>query len=99
LFQPYKGIPNGSWGGGAYEYKDLAANYISKFNRYWDAEALVPWLFDPKTGIMISYDDPQSLKAKADYVMKNDLGGMMIWELSNDAADHTLLRAVHDALQ
>jgi chitinase len=66
--------------------------------RHWDDTAKVPWLYNAKTGMMISYDDPESLKYKVDYVKDNNLAGIMIWELSSDSPDHTLLKAVHDAL-
>ncbi|MGH8140362.1 MAG: glycosyl hydrolase family 18 protein [Steroidobacteraceae bacterium] len=31
------------------------------------------------------YDDPQSIQIKAQYVKEHHLGGMMFWELSQDA--------------
>ena len=50
------------------------------------------------TGIMISYEDPQSLTAKADYVLSKQLGGIMIWELAADDDQDTLVTAVASAL-
>jgi len=98
LFQPYGQIPNGTWGEGVFEYKDLSNFWIDKMERHWDDAAKVPWLYLPKTGMMISYDDPESLGYKVDYVKQNNLGGIMAWELSADSPDHTLLKAVHDSL-
>jgi len=37
-----------------------------------------------------SYDDPQSIRAKADYVRDKGLGGMMFWELSQDRNDELI---------
>lgn len=64
----------------------------SGYTRYWDAQAQVPYLFNPnyknpnipsaKTDL-ITYDDNQSLKIKAEYVKKNKLGGAMFWQLEN----------------
>lgn len=98
LFQPYGQVPNGTWGEGVFEYGDLSNFWIDKMERHWDDTAKVPWLYLPQTGMMISYDDPESLKYKVDYVKANNLGGIMAWELSADSRDHILLKAVHDAL-
>jgi chitinase len=100
LFQkPAKALPRGTHEAGVFDYKDLAANYQGKFARHWHKEAMVPWLYDSKSGIMITYDDPESLKIKAEYVAKNDLGGIMLWELSGDDAKSSLLNALHGVLR
>jgi chitinase len=96
LHQPFSGLPAGTREQGAYDYADLAANYIRDGVRHWHDAAQVPWLYDPATGVMISYDDPQSLTTKAAYVRAQGLGGIMIWELSTD--DGTLLTAIDAAL-
>ena len=98
LFQPYAQMPNGTYGDGAFEYNDIAKNWLSQMERHWDDTAKVPWLYNAKTGLMISYDDPESLKYKVDYVKDNNLAGVMIWELSSDSPDHALLSALHDNL-
>jgi chitinase len=58
----------------------------------------VPWLYDPQTGVMISYDDAESLRYKAEYVNESSLGGAMVWDLSGDDAEDTLLQTLHDTL-
>jgi len=98
LFQPKGGIPKGTWEEGNWDYKDLAANYLGKMTRHWHAEAKVPWLFDEKSGIMISYDDPESIKLKAEYARGKKLGGVMCWELSGDDVNASLLSAVRKGL-
>ena len=47
---------------------------------------------------MISYEDPESLTAKANYVLSNQLGGVMIWELAADDDRDTLVSAIVAAL-
>ena len=47
---------------------------------------------------MISYDDPESLALKAAYAREHGLGGVMIWELGSDDAEHSLLSAVNEGL-
>jgi chitinase len=100
LYQkPAKNLPRGTWEPGVFDYKDLAKNYVSKYGRHWHDEAKVPWLFDAKSGVMISYDDPESLRAKAAYVVSQKLGGIMFWELSGDDAQGSLVSALYDALK
>ena len=36
---------------------------------------------------MITYDDPESVGIKSNYVINNHLGGVMIWELSQDGGE------------
>ena len=38
-----------------------------------------------KPRAFITYDDPQSIAIKAEYVRKHGLGGVMFWELSQDS--------------
>jgi chitinase len=95
LFQSYGQIPPNE---GVFEYKAIAGSLLSFMPRHWDDTAKVPWLYNPENGMMISYDDPESLKYKADYVKDNNLAGVMIWELASDSPDHALLKAVHDDL-
>jgi chitinase len=47
---------------------------------------------------MISYEDPQSMRAKAAYVRASGLGGVMIWQLGADDAQHSLVDALVSVL-
>ncbi|MEA2706024.1 MAG: chitinase [Gemmatimonadaceae bacterium] len=60
--------------------------------RHWEDDAQVPWLYDSSTGTWVSYDDPQSVAAKARYVRDHRLGGVVIWELGGD--DGALMGAI-----
>ena len=95
LHQPHAAKPPRPPGGGGFAYRKLAENYIDKTaKRFWDERAKAPWLFDEKAGVMIAYDDPQSLRLKANYARDHHLGGVMIWDLSEDDDRSTLLDAV-----
>ena len=95
LYQPASGAAPGTWEPGSYEYKDLQ-EYVSSEKRHWDAEAYVPWLYNPESKIFISYDDAQSLAAKAGYARDLGMAGVMIWELSQ--GDETLIDAIYQGL-
>jgi chitinase len=85
---------------GEHSWPDLKTNYIDRngYVRYWDAAAQAPWLWNARTRHFISYDDPQSIAAKAAYVKALHLGGLMYWEQSLDPGDE-LLDAAWQGLQ
>ncbi|MCX7840853.1 MAG: glycoside hydrolase family 18 protein, partial [Anaerolineae bacterium] len=99
LFQKFNGVPQGTRGGGAFDYRDLKKNYLPTFARFWDDTAQVPWLYDATTRTMISYDDPESLARKVEYVVTNKLGGVMIWEISTDDEQGSLINALATRLR
>ena len=66
------------------------------FVRNWDDVAKVPWLYNASTKEWITYEDPQSIRIKGEYIAAQKLRGAMFWELSND--DGTLLEALRRGL-
>jgi len=100
LDQPNSGPAPGTWDlpgaapSGSFGYQDIEDNYLPSYTRSWDNEAQVPWLYNADTGIMISYEDPESLNAKAHYVLSKQLGGIMIWELAADDDRDTLVNTI-----
>jgi chitinase len=69
----------------------------SGFTRFWDNEAKVPILYNNTTHVFISYEDPESIAFKAEYVRKHHLAGMMFWEYSGDL-NNQLLDAINAGL-
>lgn len=67
--------------------------------RVWNTVISTPWLFNPKTKIFISYDDPRSLALKTCYVLQKDLAGVMIWFIDQDNKENDLLNAIHDSIK
>ncbi len=61
-----------------------------------DPHSAAPWLYDGNT--FWTFDDPASVTAKAAYARAHGLGGMMIWELSGDTEDGSLIKAMHAGL-
>lgn len=67
-------------------------------NRQWEYTSMVPFLID-ETGVnVLSYDDPESVAAKGQYVVNNGLLGAMFWEYRYDTEDHALLRAIVNSI-
>jgi chitinase len=80
-------------------YHDIAGTFLSTgFVRYWDSVASAPYLYNPATRMFVSYDDPESIAAKCQYVLKQDLGGIMFWDYLSDTADHALLNSINRGL-
>jgi chitinase len=98
LFQSFTATPMGTWddaGTGAtgmFDYADIAVNYLGQpgIDAYRDTDSGVPWLHEPSIGFFLSYDDRESLELKKEYVLANELGGVMIWEMSSDLDDQLL---------
>jgi Glycosyl hydrolases family 18/Salmonella virulence plasmid 28.1kDa A protein len=100
LYQSNTGPAKGTWDAagtaltGSFDYRDVATNYLATYARFWQSDAQVPWLYSSGAGIMISYEDPQSLGLKANYIFANQLGGIMVWQLSADDAQHSLVNGI-----
>lgn len=68
-------------------YRRVSEEFVPKGKREWDAEARVPFLtFDTPTGAegcrMMSYEDPESAREKGAYLASRQLGGAIMWTLS-----------------
>jgi chitinase len=91
LYQTYSG-------GASISYANIASNYLNKtgFTRYYHQQSMVPWLYNGST--FITYDDPQSIGAKTQYIKSKNLGGGAVWELSQDP-NRVLLAPLYSGLQ
>lgn len=50
----------------------------------YSATMAVPWLWNATKRVFISTETAHSIGAKARYIVDNDIGGIMIWELAGD---------------
>ena len=77
-------------------YANIAA-HMGEFTRHWDPYAQVPYLTSPLRRTLVSYDDAASVRLKAEYVAARGAGGLVIWEITQDAlpdGSHPLLEAI-----
>jgi chitinase len=80
-------------------FKNLDQNYVNKngFVRYWDSTSCVPYLFNEEKKILITYDDPESLWDKCEFINARGLKGAMFWEYNSDYKN-MLLQALYNGL-
>ena len=69
---------------------DYRLELAKDYERHWDAVAEAPYLWNPQTRTFVSLDDPESLRLKAQYVRRHNLGGIMYWEHSHDPGEELL---------
>lgn len=90
LYQPgkfYKGV----------SYKNFNKSQLEQegYTYYWDRIAKAPFMFNPASLLFYTYDDEKSLREKTKYALKNDLNGIMFWQLTEDNDSHDLLNAIY----
>ncbi|MBV8272855.1 MAG: chitinase [Cupriavidus sp.] len=98
------GTTTGSYESGASEFFDILYNYldleaqsgINGFNVYTDEVADADYLYNPESGLFLSIDTPRSVKAKGDYVLEKNLGGLFTWTIDMD--NGVLLNAAREGL-
>jgi len=88
------GVPRGTYEKGVEDYEVLAARYAPSFQ---DDKTGTQWTFDGST--FWSFDDLTSAPWKADYANCRGLRGMMIWELSGDDSNGSLLTGMSTQLR
>lgn len=78
-------------------YLDANGTAVSGMGFRYDTCSETPYLYDPNTSTMISYDDPQSFAAKGRFIHESGLLGFAMWEAAGDYED-MLLDAISDGL-
>jgi chitinase len=92
LYQTAAGAGSGTWEPGSIDYSDLLGKVNSQpatSKLYRDSASGVPYVYAPTVegGWFSTFEDKVSLGQKIDYILANDYGGMMFWEMSADVRD------------
>lgn len=110
LWQTITGVPSGQYDNtGIFDYICIALNECHGYKGIpsdmefmpasTNSYAQTPWGYSPSSLMFLTYDDANSARTKAELVLANDLGGMMLWTLSGDAPVNnpaSLLGAVYN---
>lgn len=87
------GRMSGVW---SYRSIDRLKAQMPDLKEYWDEEAQAPFMYSESTKDFYTFDNVRSVTAKAEYVKKHQLGGMISWMASQDKATNN--SAVRDEL-
>lgn len=80
------------------EYLSKVLNGSTTIRRYWDDQTKAPYIYDTVSKIWISYDDPESIGYKCEYVKNNHLGGVMFWDYGEDKT-FQLIEAIYQNMR
>lgn len=95
---------NGLYNAGNFKQGVSFKNFTTYFNDstgfkyYWDTKAAAPYRYSEQLKLFATFDDEKSIYAKAKFIRRKKLGGIMFWELSDDKASNGLVDAIRKKL-
>ncbi|MCR3906969.1 MAG: glycoside hydrolase family 18 protein [Tenericutes bacterium] len=80
---------------GSVHYTEIISSYLNNtdYIKRYDTNAGVPYMVKIDGTVFVSYDNPRSIAEKSEYIINQDLGGLMFWEYGTDTTG-TLLNAL-----
>ncbi len=90
----------GTWTGNTV-YSDVMNDINSGWTYKWDGVSEVPYLTNSASTQFITFEDTNSIKLKTEFSIRQGLGGIMIWELSQDLYNgrQPLLEAIAETMR
>ncbi|KAJ3974696.1 glycoside hydrolase family 18 protein [Lentinula raphanica] len=86
LGEPYNGIGPGTFEAGVYQYKVLPLEVlVAGASVFENTTDVTSYSYNPSTEELVSYDTPNIVKMKAQYVNTNGLAGAMYWDLIRES--------------
>lgn len=81
-------------------YHLIVSTYLATgiCKKIWDTARKSSYLISEKNKIFISFDDKQSLTVKAQLARNKRLKGVVVWRLSGDDLQHSLIDAIADII-
>src|SRR5256885_13770170 len=77
LGSSYNGVGKGTWDEGIYDYKQLPRPGAVE---YFDENVIASYSYSASDRELVTYDNPQVVFQKTDYIKNNNLRGVMFWE-------------------
>lgn len=75
------------------DYKNILK--LTGYTTHWDDTAKAPYLTDADGKFVCTFENPQSIALKCDFLLKKGLLGAMYWDYDGDDEDGTLRKAVY----
>ena len=69
-------------------YYDIPELIGNGYTYNWDEYAFCPYLVKDDSSKVITYENQESIGLKCQYVLEQEIGGVMIWALSYDQTEH-----------
>lgn len=60
---------------------------VGNFQYFWDDTTASPFLYDKTSGLFVTYDNPDSIKAKTAWAKKAGLKGIKLFSVQGDTGD------------
>jgi chitinase len=81
-------------------YADFASYFsdTSGYKYYWDKKAKAPYQYNAAKKLFATFDDKRSIGAKTKFIRRKKLGGIMFWELVQDAKEDGLVDEMYKQL-
>ncbi len=78
-------------------YGEITQDYLrgNGFQSLWDPDAEAAWLWNGST--LVSYESPEAIRRKCEFVKEKGLRGIMYWEHGHDP-NRELLGVIHRTL-
>jgi chitinase len=89
--KPFSGVGDGNWERGVYDYKNLP---LPGCVVHTDDAMMASWCYDAGKRLMVSYDSPEVIAKKSQFIREQGLGGGMWWESSSDNKNNSLISTV-----
>lgn len=96
LGMPFYGRGNNKEVPGFTHYKDLMK--IEGLTSKWDDVAKAPYLVNSDGSFVCSFETPESIALKSDFIKDKGLMGAMYWEYAGDTEDGALRKAVFNGV-
>ncbi|KAI8079810.1 glycoside hydrolase superfamily [Halteromyces radiatus] len=95
--EPCRGASKGVYSG-EYQWRSIQRDGIlhnqGGWHSVWDRTTQTPYSVNRASNKFLTFDDPKSLRSKAEFVDDYDLAGIMIWSLEMDDSQNSLLNSL-----
>lgn len=77
-------------------YGQIYKNYMFNpdYKAFYDKYTASSYLYSEKYKTFITYSSPKSMASIANYALKNDLRGIMVWHVGQDSKENSLLNVI-----
>lgn len=79
------------------DYKNFGSELSAPngFKLYWDGKAKAPYAYNAQQKLFATFDDKKSIRIKTQYVVDQQLDGIMFWEISHDTNSDGLVAEIY----